>query len=152
MVFTRSREAGFSLIELSLAIAIGLAILSASFWMVKQHNAEARIQQSKMMLATIRTQLATYRYRYGAYPTLQEMQRNWATPSANQFQIVPGASRSAAELVTNDGGFNEPVSGVCSVRTATATYNGGWIYDPALGTIRVNLDPAAHPGDNPLLW
>lgn len=152
------REAGFSLLELSLTIAISLTILASSIWMLKQHNAEARVQQSKVMLGTIRTNLAAYRYRFGTYPSINEMQRNWATPSvgASQFQIVPGASR--AYDVTIRGTFNEPVSGVMRVYNrragsveATTSY-GGWFYDSANGTVSVNLDPAMFPGDNPALW
>ncbi len=138
MAFNKSREAGFSLIELSLAIAIGLAILSASFWMVKQHNAEARIQQSKMMLATIRTGLAASRYRYGVYPPA-------ASLSAND---AGGGQR----LVSGVASISEPVSGMAVVTALPTTSYGGWIYDATTGTIRANLNPANFPGDSPLLW
>lgn len=153
MPYIKRNEAGFSLLELSLAIAIGLTILASSFWMLKQHNADARVQQSKLMLATIRTNLAAYRYRFGSYPSLSEFRRNWATPSTNQFQIVPGASRDFDPV--RNGTFNEPVSGVMQVLTATTAlnaYTGGWTYDPVAGTVSVNLDPAHYPGDNPVLW
>lgn len=166
MVSIKRREAGFSLLELSLAIAIGLTIMASSVWMLKQHNAEARVQQSKMLLATIRTNLAAYRYRFGTYPTITEFQRNWATPGSTEFQIVPGASRSPADILANSGAVNEPVSGVMKVYDrrlappdgtrvggpeATATY-GGWFYDADNGTVSVNLDADKFKGDNPTLW
>lgn len=161
MASRKTSEGGFSLLELSLAVAISLTILASSFWMLKQQNSEARIQQSKMMLATIRTNLSAYRYRFGSYPSYTEFQRNWATPSANAFQIIPGASRSATEITTNGGAVNEPVSGAMRVydrnpnrsggAEATTSY-GGWLYDSTTGSASVNLDPSKYPGDNPNLW
>lgn len=134
---SRNREAGYSLLELSLAIAVALTILASGFWMVKQHNAEARVQQSKMMLATLRTALSASRYRYGAYPPA-------ASISAND-------GGGGERLVANVASISEPVSGVAIVQTATVSY-GGWFYDPTSGTIRANLDPADYPGDDPSQW
>lgn len=138
MAFNRTRQGGFSLLELSLAIAIGLTILAASFWMVRQHNAEARVQQSKMMLASIRTALAASRYKYGVYPPA-------ASISANDGG---GGQRLVAGIAT----LSESVSGMSTVYTGATTSYGGWHYDPTTGVIRANLNPANYPGDNPLLW
>lgn len=141
MASSKIRQAGFSLLELSLAIAIGLAILASTFWMMKQHNTETRIQQSKMLLATVRTGLEASRYRYGAYPPA-------ASLSANDGG---GGQRLVAGVAT----LSEPVSGMSRILTATNAANagtGGWVYDPTTGTLRANLNPASHPGDNPLLW
>ncbi|HEY9857046.1 MAG TPA: hypothetical protein V6D05_14985, partial [Stenomitos sp.] len=107
------------------------------------------------MLATIRTNLSAYRYRYGSYPSFTEFQRNWATPSTGQFQIIQGASQSATDVGTYGGAVREPVSSVMQVLASTSSANagtGGYVYNATTGTIQANLDPAKFPGDNPLLW
>ncbi|HEY9854655.1 MAG TPA: type II secretion system protein [Stenomitos sp.] len=140
MASRNAREAGFSLLELSLTIAIGLGILASSVWMMKQHNAEARVQQSKMLLATLRTNFSAYRYRTGNYPSLTAFSNNDAG--------------GGQKFIPNVASISEPVSSVAAVRSfgATTSYDGGWVYDAPNGTIRVNLDPAKFPGDNPALW
>lgn len=133
----RTRQQGFTLMELTLTIAIAMVVLAGSIWALRQHNTEARVQQSKMMLATMRTQIASFRYRMGRAPTRQEIY-------ANGF-------------ISGMASISEPVSGVATIyktnapADATASW-GGWVYDEAAGTMSVNLNPVNHPGDSPSLW
>lgn len=130
----RAGQRGFTLMELTLAIAIAMVVLAGSMWALKQHNAEARVQQSKVTLATLRTQIASFRYRTGQWPTRAQIY-------ANGF--IPGVAS-----------VSEPVSGVATIYlTGDATTSwGGWLYDVAAGTMSVNLNPANYPGDSPSRW
>lgn len=131
----RARQSGFTLIELTLTIAIAMVVLAGSIWALRQHNGEARVQQSKMTLATMRTQIASFRYRVGRPPTRAEIY-------ANGF--IPGLAS-----------VSESVSGVPTIfltGEATGSTWGGWLYDQTAGTMSVNLNPANYPGDSPALW
>ncbi|MNT86086.1 hypothetical protein D3C72_2263330 [compost metagenome] len=111
-----------------------MVMLAGSMWALRQHNAEARVQQSKMMLATFRTKIAEHRYRLGRYPVRSEIY-------ADNF--VPGMAS-----------VSESVSGVAKIYlTGEATTSwGGWLYDESTGVVSPNLDPATHPGDPPARW
>ncbi|HEY9898337.1 MAG TPA: type II secretion system protein [Pantanalinema sp.] len=130
----QGRQRGFTLMELTLTVAIAMVMLAGSMWALKQHNAEARVQQSKVTLATLRTQIASFRYRVGRFPKRSEIY-------ANGF--IPGMAS-----------VSEAVSGVPLVYlTGEATPSwGGWLYDEASGIVAPNLDPVRHPGDLPSLW
>lgn len=138
----RSRkQLGFSLLELAMAIAISLTLMAGSLWALNQHNNEARIQQSKMMLATMRAGISAYHYRTGLYPSYGEIRSNTSTaaPFIPIFAALP------------HGTVSEPVSGIAEC-AATTSYNGGWAYNHVTGKINVNLEPSRFPGDNPNLW
>ncbi|MBI6546099.1 MAG: type II secretion system protein [Cyanobacteria bacterium NC_groundwater_1444_Ag_S-0.65um_54_12] len=64
------RLAGLTLLEITLAIVISILILTASVVAVKQYRTQSRIQQAKINLATIRQNIAMWKYRCGTYPPL----------------------------------------------------------------------------------
>lgn len=142
----QNHQRGFSLLELSLSLAVGLAIIGASIFMYRQHMADARVQQTKMALATIRTQLAAYRYRTGQFPTLASMSANDA---GGGQRLISGPG-----LVTSQGSFSEPFSGIAYVYPAGTSQasNGGWLYDPTTGAVTVNLSSPSVPGEDPSQW
>lgn len=137
------RQKGFTLLELTMVIAIALTMMAGSMWALNQHTNEARIQQSKMMLATLRTGVSAYHYRTGVYPSERELLVTNVSTTSTPFAICAALPA---------GTISEPVSGIATNTIATTSYNGGWAYNPASGKIHVNLDPARFPGDNPNLW
>lgn len=138
-----AKQKGFTLLELTMVIAIALTLMAGSMWALNQHTYEARIQQSKMMLATLRAGISAYHYRIGTYPSERELLVSNKSSVGSSFSICAALPA---------GAIAEPVSGIATNTISTASYNGGWAYDPATGKIFVNLDPARFPGDNPNLW
>jgi type II secretory pathway pseudopilin PulG len=133
-------QSGLSLLELTLVLAISLIIVSGTLYQARQANLDSRIQASKIMLNLVRSELATYRYRNGRYPTNQA-----------EFQAMP-----APPGVPASRWLVEPVSGTSAVIVippGTATNTGGWIYTPgANATVSVNLAPASLGGEDPATW
>lgn len=131
------------MLELTMVIAIALTMMAGSMWALTQHTNEARIQQSKMMLATLRAGISAYHYRAGGYPSERELLVTNVSTTSTPFAICAALPA---------GAISEPVSGLATNTIATTSYNGGWAYKPASGKIYVNLDPARFPGDSPNLW
>ncbi len=135
-------QSGLSLLELTLALAIGMILLSGTLYQVKQANLDTRVQASKTMLNLVRSELATFRYRNGRYPTGTEFQSMSPPPG------IPGSRW----LV-------EPISGSSAVQVIPTTppaaqnFGGGWVYTPgANATVSVNLSATSTGGDDPVNW
>lgn len=118
-------------------VAIATVLMAASMWAYKQHVKDARIQQSKLLLANIRVGLSAYRYRYGTYPSLSDLANN--RDPHNGQAIVTGLPAAAS--------ISEPITGL-SIVTQPFNPNGGWNYDSTNGTVSVNLaTPSGIPSD-----
>ena len=131
-------QSGLSLLELTLALSIGMVILAGTLYQVRQVNVETRIQSSKTMLNLVRSELATYRYRNGRYPSgLSEFDAMPSPPGIprNRWLIEPISGSSASALARNG--------------------NGGWVYTPGINaTVSVNLftQSAGTGGEDPAGW
>lgn len=146
-------QRGLSLLEVALAVSVGLMLTAGGVYAYRQHMHATRVTQAKLMLATIRQEIAAHRYRTGTYPTADMLKQNKVT-------IAPGNDRSFYGPVGSPlrDPLNPPMDGAArsEIRTlpaeATGSPWGGWGYNPTTGTLEPNLDPEAFPGDRPSSW
>ncbi|MBU6430232.1 MAG: type II secretion system GspH family protein [Cyanobacteria bacterium REEB65] len=61
-------DRGFTILEVALAIALGVALLASVATVFTQYSAQSRISQAKSFLATLRNNIAMYKYRTSSYP------------------------------------------------------------------------------------
>ncbi|GEM_PF-2057969 len=149
------RRNGFSLLEVTMALAISLVLMAAGTYAYRQHMRAAQINRAKVMLETIRQGIAMYRYRQGTFPPIGTLIAP-ATPSlyANMddlgqafYSLGPGVPLRDP-LIPPSGAGPSPI---VQRGDATASW-GGWVYDPLNGTIMPNLPGAEFPGDPPERW
>lgn len=161
------RRNGFSLLEVALALSVGLAMLAAGVYTYKQYTRGMQINKAKLMLASMRQEIAMQRYRTGSYPVLGA--DYVATPSirsnttdlkaaqANRFTPFYDLGYAPTAAATNNlladplyppGGGGSPIT---SSAVATASW-GGWIYNQTTGALAPNLPDSISPGDPPRLW
>lgn len=173
---------GFTLVEVSLAISIGLAIMAASVYAYRQVMEASKFSQAKTMVGTIQTNIGMEKFRAGTPPPLSPAPGSSPAPSA----AVP------ASLLTNTDSLGKayyansavgnvlPVDPVMGLNTVTAynsaasptplvagaptpqwdnpifaspgTGRGGWLYDASTGAFRINLSNQAYPDQRPATW
>ncbi|MNT23451.1 hypothetical protein D3C72_1588700 [compost metagenome] len=148
---------GISLLEVSLAVSVGLMLTAGGVYAYRQHLKSTQVTQAKLMLSTMRQEIEMYRYRTGRPPT-------HAVFITNVYELVPGnpATRKAfygkpaAPLrdplnPPMDAAVSSPIKNLAAAQ-ATGSPWGGWAYHQTTGYLEPNLDPAAFPGDPPSAW
>jgi prepilin-type N-terminal cleavage/methylation domain-containing protein len=155
---------GFTLIEVALAVAIGVTLLGASVMAYRGVQQSSRFAQARSMVGTIQTNIGMDKFRRGTPPTLAALQSNldsagkpfWpsstafpADPIVNDATISPFSSASAAVALTAGDAQNlwdNPVF------TQSGYGNGGWLYDASTGAFRLDLSNQAYPDQRPGAW
>lgn len=157
---------GMTLIEIALAVTIGLALLIGSVYAYNQTKVSAEWSQAKTMVGTISTNIAMQKFRTGQPPTLAQLQSNtdnlghpyWpqtngvlpADPVSGSDSAIAQYSSASAAVAINPGDpqtswdnpyFQTPGSG-----------QGGWLYDPSTGSFRINYSNAQYPEQHPSTW
>ncbi len=175
----RGARSGFSLIEIALAVAVGLMVLGATVFAFNQVNASSKMANTKTIVGTVQGNIAMDKFRIGsppprtpvpgATPVLGVSINTDYTGTAYYPQASPGAMP------------NDPVTGYNDVlpydSTATAVPlvagaptpqwdnpvflspgptpgygKGGWLYDEATGSFRANLSNQDYPDQRPASW
>ncbi|MEB3196732.1 MAG: hypothetical protein VKP62_05960 [Candidatus Sericytochromatia bacterium] len=177
---TAGARAGISLVEVSLAIVVGLIVASASVYTYQQVRASARLKEAQMIVGTVQSNIAVDKFRLGQAPPLA------ATPSP--YASVFGVSLNVTSAGGNyhpQGGVNtlpaDPVSGYSTVLAFDSQAspvplvagaptpqwdnpvflspgpspgygNGGWLYDQTQGAFRLNYSNQQYPAERPARW
>lgn len=143
-------RAAFSLLELTLALALAIVFLAASIIGFRMHAQSARIARAKTMLAGIRLGIQATKLRTGSYPSLAAAPATASLADDTDdlgypYWGIDGATASLADPITGQTGIFAP--------GATTSW-GGWIYatGSASFSFAVNLPGAWFPGDPPGNW
>ncbi len=150
-------QRGISLLEVALAVSVGLMLTAGGVYAYRQHLHSTHISQAKLMLSTMRQEIEMYRYRTGRPPT-------HAVLSANQYELVTGDPASRRAFYGKPGSpLRDPLhppmtaglgSPIKNLRTGEATGSpwGGWGYHETTGYLEPNLDPDQFKYDPPSAW
>lgn len=139
---------GMSLLEISLAVSVGLMLTVGGVYAYRQHLKATQITQAKLMLETLRQGVETSRYRQGRYPTLAELDNNLDAGGRKIYELgnrprrdplYPPADPNADSPIKAYGPPSPPW--------------GGWLYQ-ATPQMRLvpNLPDSNFPGDEPSRW
>jgi type II secretory pathway pseudopilin PulG len=176
-----SRRAGFTIIEVALAIAISLVMMGAVIGVYNSVRVSTNMSNARSMVGTIQTNIAMDKFRLGGSPprTPQPVPSSSAVVSQNldsngkpywpggiAATVLPNdpilgnnlvlyfdSTMTPVPLVTNDptDRWDNPV--FLSPGAAAAGYGkGGWLYDDVHGSFRINLTNHDYPGDHPGGW
>ncbi|HEY9724143.1 MAG TPA: prepilin-type N-terminal cleavage/methylation domain-containing protein [Oscillatoriaceae cyanobacterium] len=162
-----SRRSGFTLVEVSLAIAVGLVLMAAGIYAYQGMQQSARFSQAREMVGTMQTNIGMEKFRLGSPPPLSEVQSNtdstgkqfWsgtaagslpADPVMNQATIATfDSTASPVPLKSGDpqNEWDNPHMG-----SPAPVGQGGWLYDPNTGAFRINLSNRDYPDQRPGTW
>lgn len=139
---------GISLLEVSLAVSVGLMLTVGGVYAYRQHMKATQITQAKLMLETLRQGVEMSRYRQGRYPTLDELDNN---ADAGGQRIYELGNRPRRDPLHPPMDPNEPSP--FKAYAPPAPPWGGWLYQAASPMRLVpNLSDADFPGDEPSKW
>lgn len=155
-------DAGFTLLEATLSMAVSAVLLAALLIAYRMHLTSAEVVKAKTMLATIREGIQASRFRTGAWPVVGT---TLATPSlaantddlGDAFWPQAGKLASGANLAFVDPFYHSStITDLGAGQLLPATY-GGWLYDATPSTSATFSfmfygDPGRFPGDPPSGW
>ncbi len=145
------KSRGMSLLEVSLAVSVGLMLTVGGAYAYRQHMQATRITQAQLMLETINMGIVRYHVRTGSYPTLAVLQSN--NDGANRGFYGPAGSPLRDPLYPP---ILETQSSPIKAWTANAVAPwGGWRYYPGPAPsayVKPNFNPADYPGHDPNKW
>jgi len=123
---------GLTLIEVLLALTLGVLLAIASIFGIRGYIKDSNYRKATMMLNVIRSNINTYRYKNGKYPSTATIVLN----TGGQFYsdspgTFPGDPFSGISTINNDNVTNSKLN-------PTAPY-GGWYYDITSGIFKINL-------------
>jgi hypothetical protein len=174
------RRAGVTIIETALAVAIGLVMMTgviATYYSVRNAS---NISNARSMVGTIQTNVGMDKFRLGVPPpitpvpsasTNTALSTNVDSVGKPFFPGGPAAGSLPNDPITNSNvllyydstlsptplASNDPSerwdSPVFFSPSPNSGYGkGGWLYDPATGSFRINLNNHDYPGDRPGGW
>jgi prepilin-type N-terminal cleavage/methylation domain-containing protein len=174
-------QPGFSLIEVALAVAVGLMVLGATVYAFNQVNASSKVSNAKTIVGTIQGNIAMDKFRLGTPPPMTP--KPGATPvygiSINTDytgkpyypQASPGAlpidpisgfntvksynsAATPAPIAAGDPTpqWDNPVFQTPSTGATPGYGKGGWLYDEATGAFRINYSNKQYPEQRPGSW
>ncbi|MDB5097588.1 MAG: hypothetical protein JWM80_2009 [Cyanobacteria bacterium RYN_339] len=178
------RRAAFTLIEVALAIAIGLVLLGGTVAAYNSVRQSSNMSNARAMVGTIQTNIGMDKFRAGTPPPLTAPGANppwpatcsvtgnmdstgkpyWPnSPTAGQLPDDPVLGKhtiltfdsTQASVVITAGTQSDRWDNPCFVGAANIALGygkGGWLYDTATGSFRINLSNDAYPGDKPGAW
>ena len=163
------KRPGFTLIEVSLAVVIGIVILAASVAGFNGVKRAAKFSQAKSMVGTVQTNLAMEKFRTGSPPPVARLQANrdsanrpfWPDansvmpnePITGQNAILPFDSTATPVPLAAGApspSWDNPI--FLTPGPAPGYGKGGWLYDPATGAFRLNLSNQDYPDQRPGAW
>jgi type II secretory pathway pseudopilin PulG len=175
-----SRRPAFSLVEVVLAIAVGLVLMSGTIAAYNAVRQGSQISQARTMVGTIQTNIGMDKFRNGSPPPMTPSaspsgvsvwtnldsagKAYWPNAPVNgqlppdpvlgKATLMPYSS-TAAPTALAAGAPTEQWDNPCFYGSAAATAGygkGGWLYDASTGAFRINLSNKDYPGDKPSGW
>ena len=176
-----SRGGGFTLVEVAMAIVVGLVVAAAGFRMYQSVRAASKVREAQMIVGVVQTNVGMDKFRLGTPPLSVA-----TTPSP--YASVFGVSRNTDSTGrpyhpngTSSALPPDPISGLTTVLTydSAATPvplvsnaptpqwdnpvfltagpspgygNGGWLYDASTGAFRINYSNQQYPAERPGQW
>lgn len=171
---------GISLVEVVLAVTIGLTLIGGSVYAYQQTRSASRVKEAQMVVGVVQTNIGMDKFRLGAPPPLA------ATPSPypSSFGVglnVDSQGRPYHPQGTGSALPADPISGLDTVlpfdSTATPVPlvsnaptpqwdnpvfltagpspgygHGGWLYDASTGAFRLNYSNQQYPAERPGAW
>lgn len=162
------RRSGFTMIEVALAIAVGLAVIAGAVVAYNGMQTSAKFSQAKTMVGTIQTNIGMQKFRKSTPPTAEEVASNedstgkpfWPGTDPGDFPDDPitlsdaiatyDSTEDATALVPADIGKTEYYDN--PIFQDAGMGKGGWLYDETTGTFRVNLSNKDYPEHQPSRW
>lgn len=126
------RSAGFTLIEVTLAIVIGVVVLGGSVVLYHQVKTSAGNSKAKEKQLALGTLIEEFDARANRYPTLQELQPLWASKRPEDYNASPwGGALAGTHGI--DGNDNIPARSIVGtapdyVATPSAATDYGRLY------------------------
>lgn len=162
------RRTGFTMIEVALAIAVGLAVIAGAVVAYNGMQQSAKFQQAKTMVGTIQTNIGMQKFRKSTPPTADEVASNedsagkpfWPGTDPGDFPADPitntdtiatyDSTEDATALDPADVGKTEYYDNPIFLDPAMG--QGGWLYDETTGTFRINLSNKEYVEHQPSKW
>lgn len=128
---------GFTLLEVTLAIVVGLVILSGALAAFKQYRDGARINQAKLQLATLKQNIAMARYRTGTFPILGAVAAanlsgtsltvpaTAVIPNGTALRLIGAGGAATASVQSGGGTTNLVLAAVTSLANGAVTVCAG---------------------------
>lgn len=147
------QQRGISLLEVSLAVSVGLMLTVGGAYAYRQHAQSVRITEARLMLETMRTNIQRYQVLNlnpaNKPPTLATLRGNSYPVSGSPRGFYgPAGSPYRDPLYPRhtDSAKIEPLG------AGPAPPWGGWRYNETTGELRINANPADFPGQNFNAW
>jgi type II secretory pathway pseudopilin PulG len=142
------KSRGISLLEVTLAVSVGLMLTVGGAYAYRQHMQAARITQAQLMLETMRMGIDRYKVVYSANPPLAALSANNAGNNKGFYGALGSPLRDPLYPLVNPT-LSSPIK--AWTNNAVAPW-GGWRYDVASGSLKPNFNPADYPGHDPNKW
>ena len=131
----RQARNGFSLIEMVIVILIlGIIAAVAAPRMFDTANT-AEQNTTRQQLGVLRNAIEMYRAKAGFYPGQGELPEAMSTLLNGPFPAPRVGANSGNATV-----YYDTSSDTSTVAEPDASQDGGWVYKPANGSLRVNVD------------
>ncbi len=133
---------GFSLIEMVIVILILGIIAAVAAPRMFDTATTAEENTTRQQLAVLRNAIEMYRARSGIYPPANSLVLAVAPMLNGPFPAPSiGSARADADV------YYDSNSDTISPASADTNQAGGWVYKPANGNLRLNVDPAEKGAD-----
>lgn len=147
-------QKGLTLLEISLAATIGIIASIGMYYSYNAYNVQVKMDRGKLLLNTLRNSVNFYKQTCGFYPTAAKLINNDMTFGGGCGPTRPffGDNIAATNPLPIDP-FKKVNTVMNPNNLADVDDAGGWIYNPTLGTVFVNLaDDEVQYGSNPSTW
>lgn len=163
------KQLGFTLVEVILAIVVGLVVMAGGFAAFHQFNETAKINRAKAIVATVQSSIQQFKYRTGTLPDTQVNIGLNKDDRGEPFYKSTGTLTNLVPLGMPDGHFSETNLPPDPIHGKTALYYsddatpsvvtdtdgkslGGWLYLYATGQFYLNVSDEDIPDDPPSKW
>jgi general secretion pathway protein G len=130
-----AQRSGFSLIEMVIVILILGIIAAVAAPRMFDTATTAEANTTRQQLAVLRNAIEMYRARSGIYPPNNKLGEA-ILPMLNGPFPAPSVGSARADAAV----FYDTNSDVISQAAPNSSQPGGWVYKPANGNLRLNVD------------
>jgi len=159
-----NRQRGFTILEVVLAVSLGVLLIVGASAAFSAYRIQTNYNRAKMLLAGTRSNITMYRYRKGSFPKAGPVVGTCTDGNGNDIAcsictntddqgnpFFPGSNPGTLPIdpVRNIAAINDTLIANCAATPAwdstgatSTTFpddTGGWLYDPTLGVLSINL-------------